>query len=291
MALARGGLLDASGVAAAPAESLAVFSDAIPEFADRFTVARREPGRVSYARALSDVLRAALDEQPIVLAVDDAQWLDQASCWRCSLPCETSRPLHSFCCSPAICPPLGPSWTRSAASWGGKSGVKCSGWLLLVWLSSMRSLHMLPQFDAAEIERVVRRVSTDSQEQGMPLLAVELLRAVALGLDLRGMAGAWPEPLKTLEQTLPGGAAGHNRCRYSGEFPPAQSTRAAGAQCCSCVGRQSVLPRWRHTFSASGMLKPRLRSTSWSGSGGSSATLAATPLSPGWSARWWLGTC
>jgi predicted ATPase len=36
------------------------------------------------------------------------------------------------------------------------------------------------------------------------LLAVELLRAVALGLDLRGTAGAWPEPLKTLDQTLPG---------------------------------------------------------------------------------------
>jgi hypothetical protein len=35
-------------------------------------------------------------------------------------------------------------------------------------------------------------------------LAVELLRAVALGLDLRGTAGAWPEPFKTLDQTMPG---------------------------------------------------------------------------------------
>jgi hypothetical protein len=33
---------------------------------------------------------------------------------------------------------------------------------------------------------------------------VELLRAVALGLDLRGTPGAWPEPLRTLDQTLPG---------------------------------------------------------------------------------------
>jgi hypothetical protein len=33
---------------------------------------------------------------------------------------------------------------------------------------------------------------------------VELLRAVALGLDLRGTAGAWPDPHKTLDQTLPG---------------------------------------------------------------------------------------
>src|SRR3954470_13641769 len=51
--------------------------------------------------------------------------------------------------------------------------------------------HMLPQFTEVEIERVVRRVATDSA--GLPLLAVELLRAVALGLDLQGTPGAWPE--------------------------------------------------------------------------------------------------
>jgi predicted ATPase len=61
---------------------------------------------------------------------------------------------------------------------------------------------MLPQFSELEIERVVRRVAIDSA--GLPLLAVELFRAVALGLDLRRTAGAWPEPLKTLDQTLPG---------------------------------------------------------------------------------------
>jgi hypothetical protein len=61
---------------------------------------------------------------------------------------------------------------------------------------------MLPGFNDVEVERVVRRVATDSA--GLPLLAVELLRAVALGLDLRRTPGAWPEPLKTLDQTLPG---------------------------------------------------------------------------------------
>jgi predicted ATPase len=61
---------------------------------------------------------------------------------------------------------------------------------------------MLPGFTDVEIERVVRRVAIDSA--GLPLLAVELLRAVALGLDLRGTTGAWPEPYKTLDQTMPG---------------------------------------------------------------------------------------
>jgi predicted ATPase len=61
---------------------------------------------------------------------------------------------------------------------------------------------LLPSFDEIEIDRVARRVGTDSA--GIPLLAVELLRAVALGMDLGATSGAWPEPLKTLDQTLPG---------------------------------------------------------------------------------------
>jgi predicted ATPase len=70
--------------------------------------------------------------------------------------------------------------------------------------SALRSLAgcILPSFDSVEIERVVRRVVIDSA--GLPLLAVELFQAVANGLDLQGMPGAWPEPLKTLDQTLPG---------------------------------------------------------------------------------------
>jgi predicted ATPase len=76
--------------------------------------------------------------------------------------------------------------------------------LTLLDSADLRALarRMLPGFSEVEIERVARRVATDSA--GLPLLAVELLRAVALGLDLRGSAGAWPEPYKTLDQTLPG---------------------------------------------------------------------------------------
>jgi hypothetical protein len=60
----------------------------------------------------------------------------------------------------------------------------------------------LPSYGEVELDRVTRRVATDSA--GIPLLAVELLQAVAAGLDLRDTKGAWPEPLKTLDQTLPG---------------------------------------------------------------------------------------
>jgi hypothetical protein len=61
---------------------------------------------------------------------------------------------------------------------------------------------MLPGYDPVAIDRVVRRVATDSA--GLPLLVIELLRAVALGLDLGTIAGTWPEPFRTLDQSLPG---------------------------------------------------------------------------------------
>jgi hypothetical protein len=59
-----------------------------------------------------------------------------------------------------------------------------------------------PTYGEVEIDRIARRVSTDSA--GLPLLAVELFHAVALGLDLHGTAGAWPAEHHTLDATLPG---------------------------------------------------------------------------------------
>src|SRR5437870_3847544 len=70
--------------------------------------------------------------------------------------------------------------------------------------AALRNLaeRMLPGYDPIALDRVVRRVATDSA--GLPLLAVELLRAVALGLDLGTISGTWPEPLRTMDQSLPG---------------------------------------------------------------------------------------
>jgi predicted ATPase len=60
----------------------------------------------------------------------------------------------------------------------------------------------LPGYTEVELDRVVRRVATDSA--GVPLLATELFRAVSNGLDLTSVSGAWPEEFRTLDQTLPG---------------------------------------------------------------------------------------
>ena len=89
----------------------------------------------------------------------------------------------------------------------------------------------LPGYSKDEVNRLTRRVVVDSA--GLPLLAVELLHAVALGLDLDQTKGAWPKPFRTLSQTLPGdlpdaiiGAIRVGFRRLSG---PAQKALAAAA--------------------------------------------------------------
>jgi hypothetical protein len=60
----------------------------------------------------------------------------------------------------------------------------------------------LPEYSPADVDRVARRLWHDTA--GLPLLLVELLDAVADGLDLSGDTRAWPQPLRTLDQTMPG---------------------------------------------------------------------------------------
>jgi hypothetical protein len=61
----------------------------------------------------------------------------------------------------------------------------------------------LPHYAPVELDRVVRRVSADSG--GLALLAAELFRAIAQGLELRdtGDRRSWPAPDHTLDATFP----------------------------------------------------------------------------------------
>jgi len=60
----------------------------------------------------------------------------------------------------------------------------------------------LPDWDEEKVGRLVRRLDRDSG--GLPLLAVEILNAIRLGLDLTDAGAAWPEPSRTFDHTLPG---------------------------------------------------------------------------------------
>ncbi len=202
LGLARGGLLDAPGIGAAPPEALAAFATRLEEWGDRFPAARRaEP--LPPGTALAQVVRAAAAERPVVLVADDAQWLDA----------ETLRAFHALArdlaaqpllvaCTAATQPPR-----DELDELRSRVGRELRG--LVLTLEPLAPAHLkalarwaMPAYTEVETDRLARRLAADSA--GLPLLAVELLHAVALGLDLHGTPHAWPEPQRTMDQTLPG---------------------------------------------------------------------------------------
>ena len=202
LALARGGLLDLPGTAAAAPGALAALAAVLPAWAERFPgAASAEPAPLP--RALAEVVAAAAAEQPVVLALDDAQWVDPDSALG------LGGVLRDLAAAPVTVvlatapypprPELDELRSRIGRDLEG-SAIR----LRRLDRAALRHLagQMLPDYDPTALDRVVRRVANDSA--GLPLLAVELLRAVALGLDLGTISGAWPAPLHTLDQSLPG---------------------------------------------------------------------------------------
>jgi len=232
LGLARSGLLDAAGLAAAPPAALAWFAERITEWTDRFPGTRGTTPDPSPGRALSEMLRAALAEQPVTLVVDDAEWLDRDSLLvlGAALRDLVKTPLFVLLTTPlpATRPELDELQARLSRD---IDGVVVR--LAPLGTPDIRALARwaMPGYADAELDRLTRRVSTDSA--GLPLLAVELLSAVALGLDVGKVHPAWPAPLRTLDQTLPvelpEGIVGAIRVGFRRLSPPAQRVLQAAA--------------------------------------------------------------
>lgn len=200
--LARGGLLAAPGIAAASAEHLAPFAKAVPEWAERFPGAIAVEG-ASLPAAFTGLLAAALGEGPLLLAIDDAHWMDPSSLHALAAVHRdhAARPLGVLLAFDS-----GPAGEELEAL-RGRLGREVSGALVRLDPLDGEALRALvrwavPSYDAAAVERLSRRLGQDSA--GIPFLAVELLTAVAHGLDLLGSATLWPEPQRTLTDTMPG---------------------------------------------------------------------------------------
>ena len=231
LAVARGGLAEAHGMGAAPPEALGAFAEALPAWRERFPGVDPQ-STYPIGRAMVEALRTAAEERPVVLALDDAQWLDRDTA------IELSAILRDLATAPLTVvlamvphpkrPELDELRTRIGRDLAGEA-VR----LRPLDRAALRRLaeRMLPGYDRVAIDRVTRRVATDSA--GMPLLAVELLRAVALGLDLGTISEAWPEPLRTLDQTLPGelpdAVVAAIRIGFRRLSPPAQRVLAAAS--------------------------------------------------------------
>jgi DNA-binding SARP family transcriptional activator len=199
--LAIGGLLDASGLAAAPASSLGALTSRLVPWRERFAAAPPSDERLD--RSFAEVVAAAADEQPVLLVLDDAQRLDEDSLRALPRMLRRWRELPVLVAIGAAPLPERPAIDELRLAAGRDMpglGVQL-GPLTVQALRQLASA-ILPSFGPVELDRVVRRVVTDSA--GVPLLALELLNAVSRGLELGKLRKAWPATSATLEDSLPG---------------------------------------------------------------------------------------
>jgi DNA-binding SARP family transcriptional activator len=203
LALARGGLLDAPGAAAAPPAALAAFIARMPEWGDRFPGSRHVEEPMALGRALREVVRAVSDEQPTILALDDAHLVDGESLASLEAAARdlTGSPIFILLSATERADHPELEVVRARA------GRDVAGMVVRLEPLSMPALRELAAWALGgwsdeSLDRVTRRVAADSA--GLPLLAVELVHAVAAGLALRETERTWPDPARTLDATLPG---------------------------------------------------------------------------------------
>jgi len=199
LAIARGGLLDAPGVPAASAEALGALARLVPEWGDRF---RSVEGQMSLPAALSAIFEAAADQGPVALLIDDAHWLDRSTLLAVTALLRNLARLPFMLALTTLPAPAREEIDQLRT----RMGSDVPGIAVSLDPLDDAALHELvswafPGFDPTRAERLTRRISSDSA--GLPLLAVELVSAVAAGLELRDGHAPWPSPLRTLTETLP----------------------------------------------------------------------------------------
>lgn len=199
LGLARGGLLEAPGVAAAQPDALAAVSARVTEWADRFP--GPPGGTIGLSAALIEIFRAAAEEGPLVLAIDDAQWADGESLQALTALIRDLADLPVLLIIAARPRPLREELELIRA----RIGHDLTGDLLTLGPLDTSALEALvrwrfPAYTGIQVGRLARRLAGDSA--GVPFVAVELLQAVALGLDLES-GEVWPEAGRTNVDTLP----------------------------------------------------------------------------------------
>ena len=188
LSLCRHDLLASPGIAGASPAALAAL--------------RAEPAAPDLTRAFSEVVTAVCDEQPLLLVLDDVQWLDRESLLAILATLrDPPAPL-------TILVTASPHPARTEVDEvRARLGREVAGVALGLGPLSERAIARLarwavPTYNDEQVERLTRRVAVDSA--GIPLLVTALLEAVAAGLELRKLQEEWPKPGRTLDQTLPG---------------------------------------------------------------------------------------
>jgi DNA-binding SARP family transcriptional activator len=203
VALAAGELASASGVSGASPEAIAVVA-ARAEGWERFARDAIKPDpTLALGSALIAIMRAVAENAPVLVWIDDAHFLDPASFGFLE---RIPRDLPDLPVMVLVgaAPQPGRDELDSLRA---RMGRELTGVTLTpghLELDAVRTLAgwALAAYSYDELDRLSRRLLHDTA--GSPLLLVELLDAVADGLDVSGEGPAWPHPFRTLDHTMPG---------------------------------------------------------------------------------------
>jgi len=203
VAFCRSELLEAPGIVFAPPGALAAIAEEVPEWRERFEAEIGDSAPLPLARAFGGLARAVVEEQPLLLFVDDAEWLDDDSARALAAVLRDLGGSHAALLLAAPRPGAR-AVLEELRDQVGRDYVGCSLVLDPLSETEIRRLasHVLPSYAQEQLDRLTRRVEADSA--GLPLLVVELCNAVRLGLELGALQETWPAPDRTLDQTIPG---------------------------------------------------------------------------------------
>jgi predicted ATPase len=157
---------------------------------------------MSLSAAVREIVLAAVEEQPLLLAIDEAHWLDDESLHTLLAIARDARAKPLFVMLSVMPSAASPVLDDLRGAIGGAIQGRT---VTLERLDEpeLRTLAAwaLPTYTPEDLNRVTRRLAMDSA--GIPLLAIELLHAITLGLEPDESGPAWPAPARTLSQTLP----------------------------------------------------------------------------------------
>lgn len=232
-ALASGTLLDAPGLVAAPPGALAGLARRAPGWGERFQREIGDAEPLPLARSVAAVVATVAEEQPVLLVLDDAHWLDARSAEGLEqvLRDAGDRPvMAAFGVEErgTVLPLSDLQASLGRTLRGRRVRLGPLGRDALDELAGQA----LPAYGDDQRARLVRRLQADSA--GIPLLAHEIVQAVRLGLELGGEPeGVWPPRDRTLDETLPGelpdSVVGAVRVGFRELTPPARDVLAAAS--------------------------------------------------------------
>ena len=199
--LLAGGLADAPGLAGAAPGVFAALGALDLDLQAKFATAA---AALPIADALSAATRAAAAERPVLLAIDDAQWLDDATQ---GVLAGLARDTATSGVLLLLAVERGRPEAERLDGLRARLGRDLEGTAIRLQrlaAGELRELAQwaLPGYSPDDRDRVVRRLERDTA--GIPLLAVAMLEAVAAGFPLGGEAPTWPTPARTLVDSLPG---------------------------------------------------------------------------------------